>query len=136
MSVWQKARFLLVLIAGFCEFTDQTWTDDGFDMSFAASYMGHWMLTLMLLKSLDQDCGRVVVIGSDTADPHDKLNSYIGQYKDEKWKTIISGDSVDPIAFGTWSTKEDDPSMMSGLRRYGAAKMCAVMMMYVSNKCH
>lgn len=28
--------------------------------------------------------------------------------------------------------QKDDPSMMSGLRRYRAAKMCSLMMMYVS----
>lgn len=122
----------IVLTAGFCEFQTQTWTEDGFDMSFAASYLGHWLLVVLLLKSMDRNCGRIVVIGSDAADPKDKMNSYIGQYKAEKWQAIISSDNVDPIAFGTWSTRTDDPSMMSGLRRYGAAKMCSLMMMYVS----
>lgn len=119
----------IVLNAGFCEFTSQTCTDDGFDMSFAANYLGHWLLTVLLLRSMDRECGRVVVIGSDTADPHNKLNGYVGQYKEPKWQSILSGDSVDPIAFGSWSTNTEDPSMMSGLRRYGAAKMCSVMMM-------
>lgn len=123
----------IVLNAAFCEFQTQTWTEDGFDMSFAASYLGHWLLVALLLKSMDRECGRVIVIGSDAADPKNKLNSYVGQYKAEKWQTIISGDAIDPIAFGKWSTKTDDPSMMSGLRRYGAAKMCSLMMMYVSS---
>lgn len=48
-------------------------------------------------------------------------------FKDEKWKTIFD-DSTDPIAKGTWSTFAEDPSWMSGMRRYGASKLCAVMM--------
>jgi hypothetical protein len=49
-------------------------------------------------------------------------------FADEKWKTILD-DSTDPIAKGTWSTQKEDPSWMSGMRRYGAAKLCAIMMM-------
>ncbi|KAJ9372290.1 hypothetical protein DTO282E5_3132 [Paecilomyces variotii] len=37
-------------------------------------------------------------------------------------------DSTDPIAKGTWSTFKEDPSWMSGMRRYGASKLCAIMM--------
>lgn len=54
----------LILNAGFQEFTTQTWTDDGFDMSFATNYLGHWLLTLLLLQSMDRELARVVVIGS------------------------------------------------------------------------
>lgn len=63
----------------------------------------------------------MVIIGSDTADPQNKLNTYVGQHKEEKWQTMVTGDKVEAIAFGSWSTKTDDLSMMSGLRRYGAA---------------
>lgn len=54
----------LVLNAAYLEFEQQTWTDDGFDTAFAAAYLGHWLLTMMLLESLDRDHGRIVVIGS------------------------------------------------------------------------
>lgn len=54
----------LILNAGFQEFTNQTWTDDDYDMSFATNYLGHWLLTLLLLQSMDRDFGRVIVIGS------------------------------------------------------------------------
>lgn len=55
---------VLILNAAYLEFGAQTWTAEGFDMSFAAAYLGHWLLTLMLLQSMDRDHGRVVVIGS------------------------------------------------------------------------
>ncbi|KAI1151318.1 NAD(P)-binding protein [Nemania diffusa] len=44
--------------------TDQ-WTD-GFDTTFIANYLGHWLLTLLLLKSIDESSGRLVVIGSQS----------------------------------------------------------------------
>jgi NAD(P)-dependent dehydrogenase (short-subunit alcohol dehydrogenase family) len=56
----------LVLNAGYLEFTDQTWTRDGFDMSFAANYLGHWLLTVLLLESMDAEEGRAVVVGSES----------------------------------------------------------------------
>lgn len=54
----------LILNAGFQEFTTQTWTEDGLDMSFATNYLGHWLLTLLLLQSMGRALGRVIVIGS------------------------------------------------------------------------
>lgn len=51
-------------------------------------------------------------------------------FRDEKWRTMLH-DSTDPIAKGTWSSYKEDPSWTSGMRRYGASKLCLVMMMYV-----
>lgn len=56
----------LILNAGYMSFDKQTWTDDGFDMTFRANYLGHWLLTLLLLKSMDKDFGRIVVVGSQS----------------------------------------------------------------------
>jgi hypothetical protein len=50
-------------------------------------------------------------------------------FADDKWKTILD-DSTDPVAKGTWSSHKEDPSWMGGIRRYSAAKLCSVMMMY------
>lgn len=61
----------------------------------------------------------------------DKRNDAGGQYKGEKWQTIFH-DSTEPIAKGTWSTTKEDPSFRGGYRRYGAAKLCQVMMVFVS----
>lgn len=54
----------LVLNAGYQEYLQQSFNEDGFDLSFAANYLGHWLLTLMLLKSMDRERGRVIVVGS------------------------------------------------------------------------
>ncbi|KAI1312959.1 putative short-chain dehydrogenase [Xylaria venustula] len=117
----------LILNAGYLEFTEQTWTDDGFDTSFAATYLGHWLLTLLLLQSIDRDRGRVVVIASSAHDTRDVRNNAGGQYLEEKWHTIFH-DSTEPIAKGTWSTTKEDPSFKGGFRRYGASKLCQAMM--------
>lgn len=54
----------LILNAAYLEFEQQTWTDEGFDTAFAVAYLGHWLLAMLLLESLDRGHGRIVVIGS------------------------------------------------------------------------
>jgi NAD(P)-dependent dehydrogenase (short-subunit alcohol dehydrogenase family) len=54
----------IILNAGYEEFEKQTWTVDGFDMTFATNYLGHWLLTVLLLQSMDRDVGRVLWISS------------------------------------------------------------------------
>lgn len=55
----------LVLNAGFQDFGKQKWVDDdGLDVTFASNYLGHWLLVLLLLKSMDREHGRIVVVGS------------------------------------------------------------------------
>lgn len=56
----------LVLNAAWQEYTTQTMTGDGFDMTFQATHLSHFLLALLLLKSLDKENGRVVVLGSWT----------------------------------------------------------------------
>ncbi|KAF4911612.1 Short-chain dehydrogenase TIC 32 [Colletotrichum viniferum] len=117
---------VLVLNAGFLEFAEQTYSKDGFDMSFAANYLGHFLLTLLLLESLAKERGRVVWVGSNVHDPtRPGISARI--YPDEKWQMFMRDGTADGIAKGTWSSKEDDPTFRSGFRRYGAAKMCVAM---------
>lgn len=125
----------LVLNAAFIEFETQTWAEEhGFDMAFASNYLGHWLLTVMLLQSVDLGTGRVTIVGSDMHNPDDWLTGVLGPYKhpDDKWRPFIAGENIDPIALGTWSTRAEDPSTNNGLRRYGAAKFCLVTMMFVT----
>jgi NAD(P)-dependent dehydrogenase (short-subunit alcohol dehydrogenase family) len=56
----------LILNAGFQDFGKQAWMDDGLDKTFSANYLGHWLLTLLLLKSMDKDSGRIVLLGSQS----------------------------------------------------------------------
>nr|BBJ34518.1 putative short-chain dehydrogenase/reductase [Alternaria solani] len=118
----------LILNAGLLEFEKQTWAadaDGGFDLTFASNYLGHWLLTLLLLQSMNRDCGRIVMIGSSTHNP--AIPMIARHFPREELKTFI-GKNTDPLAFGTYSSNKDDPTYHSGFRRYGASKMCLAMM--------
>lgn len=54
----------LILNAGYQELDAQRYTKDGFATVFVANYLGHWLLVLLLLQSMDQERGRIVVLGS------------------------------------------------------------------------
>ncbi|KAI5866713.1 putative short-chain dehydrogenase [Durotheca rogersii] len=121
----------LVLNAGFQDFGRQSWTADGFDTTFAANYLGHWLLTLLLLQSLDREVGRIVVIGSQGHDPNDPRNARGKAFENPKYKTFISDAvSFEAIAKGEWSPATEDASFRGGFRRYGAAKLFLVMMQH------
>jgi NAD(P)-dependent dehydrogenase (short-subunit alcohol dehydrogenase family) len=55
-----------VLNAGWGEQTTQSFTNDGFDMSFQVNYLSHFLLTLLLLQSMDKKHGRIEVLSSWT----------------------------------------------------------------------
>ena len=69
--------------------------------------------------------------------PLDEANKASGAFEEEEWKKIFadaSSGTIESVAKGTWSTSPDDPSKdprgLSGIRRYGAAKLCSIMMAY------
>lgn len=53
----------LILNAGYREPQGQTWTESGLDIAFTSNYLGHWLLVLLLLQSMDWELGRVVIVG-------------------------------------------------------------------------
>ena len=119
----------LVLNAGYLEFTSQTWTaEGGFDMTFASNYLGHWLLTLLLLDSMDREEGRVVVVASEAHDPHNPKSKAGFTTIDARYLEFMRGGSSEAMAKGTWSSSADDPSYNGGFRRYGASKFCQAMM--------
>ncbi|KAK8098748.1 uncharacterized protein PG998_011989 [Apiospora kogelbergensis] len=121
----------LILNAGFQDFGQQTWTSQGLDTTFAANYLGHWLLTLLLLESMDKADGRIVYLGSQSHDPHDPQNASGRAFVDPKYKTFISdADSFHAIAKGTWSPATEDAGFRGGYRRYGASKCFQVMMQH------
>lgn len=54
----------IILNAGVEEFATQTWTEDGLDLTFATNYLGHWLLSLLLLGSMDRERGRILWVSS------------------------------------------------------------------------
>ncbi|KAI9691309.1 MAG: hypothetical protein M1820_009772 [Bogoriella megaspora] len=121
----------LILNAGFQDFGNQKWTPDGLDITFAANYLGHWLLTLLLLKSVDKKVGRIIIIGSQSHDPDDKRNAATRAFVDPKYRSFVQdAASFDAIAKGTWSSAAEDSSFRSGFRRYGASKLFLTMMQH------
>ncbi|KAK0120178.1 hypothetical protein ONS95_011584 [Cadophora gregata] len=127
----------LILNAGWQEQTTQSFTLDGFDMSFQVNYLSHFLLVLLLLKSMDMDTGRIVVLSSwshDTTHPNNKLGSSANMYAPKEFEQIFSNRKnipvdIDSLAKGRWSSKDEHPGdANAGIRRYGAAKLCEVMM--------
>ncbi|KAK8018641.1 hypothetical protein PG991_007831 [Apiospora marii] len=125
----------LVLNAGWQEYTTQTRTGDGFDQAFQANYLSHFLLTLLLLQSLDRQRGRVVVLGSwshDTTDPRNTMGPTGAAYTTEPYRQIFPDQPMDTekVATGRWSSAVEHPGdLAAGYRRYGASKLAEVMMM-------
>lgn len=44
-----------------------------------------------------------------------------------QWATLFH--DADSLARGTWSSSKEYPTMHGGFRRYGAGKLCEIMMM-------
>ncbi|PHH74780.1 hypothetical protein CDD80_2852 [Ophiocordyceps camponoti-rufipedis] len=120
----------LILNAGFMESTTLSMTEDGFEMTWQVNFLSNLVLSLLLLQSMDKDSGRILIVGSWAHDIDDERNSAAGgdMYKDPEWPTLFPG--PEPLAKGRWSTPEEEPSARSGHRRYGASKLCAVMLMH------
>ncbi|ETS79511.1 hypothetical protein PFICI_09364 [Pestalotiopsis fici W106-1] len=121
----------LILNAGFMDFGKQSWTADKLETAFAVNYLGHWLLTMLLLKSIDKENGRVVIIGSHTHDTNDPRHAVNKAFADPKYKYFLSdADSFHAIAKGKWSTETEDASFRGGYRRYGASKYLQITMQH------
>ncbi|TLD16941.1 uncharacterized protein PgNI_00597 [Pyricularia grisea] len=118
----------LVLNAGWQEWTTESFTEDGFEMAFQTNYLTHWLLTVKLLQSMDKKKGRVVVLGSWSHDPDHHGNNHQGFYKGEQWRQLHP--NTEAVAKGYFSKPESLPAGGHGFRRYGASKLCQIMMIY------
>ena len=54
----------LILNAGYQNLSTQVEGPEGLDPTFTVNYLGHWLFVLLLLKSMDKEFGRIVVVGS------------------------------------------------------------------------
>ncbi|KAI1329421.1 putative short-chain dehydrogenase [Xylariaceae sp. FL0255] len=84
----------VILNAGYNNIEQESSTPESFDTAF----------------SMNQDHGRIVVIGSNSYDTSASIHEISGYYKEDKW-----------------NNKGDVP-LEAGVRRYGVSKMCAIMM--------
>ncbi|KAL2287129.1 hypothetical protein FJTKL_06130 [Diaporthe vaccinii] len=123
----------LVLNAGFQDFGKQQWTgeaESGLDMTFAANNLSQWLLTLLLLESIDKEKGRIVLIGSQSHDPYDKRNDATKAFEGDEKTIVHDKTSIGAIAKGKWPCGSDEPGFKGGYRCYSASKLFLVMMMH------
>ncbi|KAL7789384.1 hypothetical protein V8C37DRAFT_386376 [Trichoderma ceciliae] len=101
-------------------------SEDGFEMSWHVNFLSNLLLSLLLLQSMDAQDGRILIVGSWAHDFEDGRNSMQSAYKDARYTTLFPG--AEALAKGRWSRPEEDPTSSSGFRRYGASKLCAIML--------
>ncbi|KAL3417705.1 putative short-chain dehydrogenase [Phlyctema vagabunda] len=88
-----------------------------FEMHFAVNYLANFLLSVLLLESMDKECGRIVYISSWT---HDPLYSRNASHSPEKLKW-----DIDELAFAkTPSTAGDEAN--DAMRRYGKSKLAQI----------
>lgn len=53
----------LILNAGYLQHEKQRWVEGDLDVTWVVNYLSQWLLTLLLLQSMDRDHGRIIVLG-------------------------------------------------------------------------
>ncbi|KAF4981137.1 hypothetical protein FZEAL_3007 [Fusarium zealandicum] len=118
---------VLILNAAYQDHEDINMTEDGYETTWQVNYLANQLLALLLLQSMDKETGRILVLGSwahDIDDEHNKING--GPYKG--FDTLFPG--AEELAKGKWSRPDSGGGWWTGFRRYGASKLCAVMLMH------
>lgn len=95
---------------------DPTYTEDGYELTFATNYLGHFLLVQLLLDCLEED-GRVVFTASGTHDPDTADGKFIGR-------------AAKPDAFALAKTGLDGSKPLPGGTRYTTSKLCTVLHAY------
>ncbi|KAL1641000.1 hypothetical protein SLS58_006442 [Diplodia intermedia] len=91
------------------------------EMMFAVNHLANFLLTLLLLPSMDGEKGRVVLVSSHA---HDLQSASLSKYRPEKlpW-------DLDEIARGE-QTPEPGDEANDVMRRYGMSKLCQILFMH------
>ncbi|KAL1617805.1 D-lactate ferricytochrome c oxidoreductase [Diplodia seriata] len=91
------------------------------EMNFAVNYLANFLLTLLLLPSMDGENGRVVLVSSHA---HDLQSATLSKHRPENlpW-------DLEDIARGV-RTPEPGDEANDVMRRYGMSKCCQIMFMH------
>ena len=130
----------MMLIAGGI-FTSQTnkaglkFSNEGVEMTFAVNYVANFLLSVLLLRSVENGQGdgkgkgcRIVFLSSTTHDP--KWGSNAFAIKKEGHKVLFPEEGVEVLANGSWQEEGSEGDRFgAALRRYGRAKLCGVLWM-------
>ncbi|KAF4947025.1 hypothetical protein FSARC_14060 [Fusarium sarcochroum] len=118
---------VLILNAAYQDHEQITMTDDGYETSWQVNFLANQLLALLLLQSMDKEKGRILIIGSWSHDIDDERNNTNMEcYKG--YGSLFPG--PEELAKGKWSRPDSGGGWLTGYRRYGASKLCAVMLMH------
>ena len=112
----------LVLNAGYMSKFGQRFTEDGYEMTFQVNYLANFLLVLLLLQSMDRDCGRIIFITSWTHDPADAHSRALPLRK-VMWRPVS-----DLAVSSVLDTKYN--KNQAGLRRYAESKLWLMTFMH------
>jgi NAD(P)-dependent dehydrogenase (short-subunit alcohol dehydrogenase family) len=117
----------LVLNAGIQDNAKEEYTIDGFERTFAINYLSNFLLSLLLLESMDREHGRIIFIGSTFADIHWGTNKYAFSSKEQMgtWFTTMEN-----ISKGVEEHPDGDINK-KGQRKYALSKLLLMVWMYV-----
>jgi light-dependent protochlorophyllide reductase len=97
----------------------RTYTDDGFETTFAVNHLGHFLLVNLMLAQMAPPA-RIVVVSSGTHDPAQTTGMPPPLYKSAR---LIARPDQD-------SKPLDDPNGTAGRRAYTTSKLCNVLFTY------
>jgi light-dependent protochlorophyllide reductase len=97
----------------------RTYTDDGFETTFAVNHLGHFLLVNLMLAQMAPPA-RIVVVSSGTHDPAQTTGMPPPVYKSAR---LIARPDQD-------SKPLDDPNGTAGRRAYTTSKLCNVLFTY------
>ncbi|KAK7746351.1 hypothetical protein SLS53_002310 [Cytospora paraplurivora] len=108
----------LVLVAGYLDVSQEAkkprrFTEDGFEAVWGINYLANFLLVLLLLRSMDKEHGRVVVVSSWSHNPYDHRNRISSHLTAEEHNTQYH--DTESLARGVEYT---DDGEKAGLRRY------------------
>lgn len=113
----------IVCNAGIQVVTGTTYTEDGFETTFAVNHLGHFLLVNLLLKHLVSPA-RVVFVTSGTHFPNDQPNQTLSMPSPEYRNAKL-------LAFPDLaSTQKEEDAYTIGRRRYTTSKLCNILCAY------
>ncbi|TVY87641.1 Protochlorophyllide reductase A-like protein [Lachnellula willkommii] len=118
----------LVLNAGVKDCMGDNFTKDGYEHTFAVNYLANFLLSLLLLESIDKQCGRIVYVGSTAAFITGGPNPEIFVSEQQK-KAFIT--TTEKMAKGIEEIPDPKGDLNGiGDRRYALSKLLLAMWMY------
>lgn len=118
----------LILNAGVQDTAREYFTADGFERTFFVNYLSNFLLTLLLLQSMDKQHGRVIYTGSTSTDIWWSVNNANFSNEEQK-KTLMT--SCENMARGVEEFPDGDVTKTGG-RRYALSKILMEAWMWVS----